>query len=36
MTHRIADGAPALWAAAEHVFADAVASGWLLPAPTTA
>lgn len=34
MTHRIADGAPALWAAAEEVFADAVASGWLLPAPT--
>ncbi len=36
MTHRIADGAPALWEAAEHVFADAVAEGWLLPAPATA
>lgn len=36
MTHRIADGAPTLWAAAEYIFADAVASGWLLPAPVTA
>lgn len=36
LTHRIADGAPTLWAAAEQVFADAVASGWLLPAPATA
>ncbi len=36
MTQRIADGAPDLWAAAEHVFADAVASGWLLPASATA
>ncbi len=32
MTHRIADGSPTLWAAAEHVFADAVRCGWLLPA----
>lgn len=34
MTQRIADGSPALWEAAEHVFADAVACGWLLPAPS--
>lgn len=33
MTGRIADGAPPLWAAAEAVFADAVANGWLLPSP---
>jgi putative hydrolases of HD superfamily len=33
MTHRIAHGAPALWAAAETVFADAVANGWLRPPP---
>jgi putative hydrolase of HD superfamily len=33
MSARIADGAPALWAAAERVFADAVAQRWLLPAP---
>jgi putative hydrolase of HD superfamily len=36
MTGRIADGAPELWAAAETVFADAVANGWLLPAPRPA
>ncbi len=29
LTRRIADGAPSLWAAAETVFADAVARGWL-------
>lgn len=34
LTRRIADGSPALWAAAEAVFADAVAMGWLKPAPT--
>jgi putative hydrolase of HD superfamily len=28
-TRRIADGAPALWSAFEHVVADAVANGWL-------
>ena len=32
MTQRIGEGSPTLWAAAESVFADAVASGWLLPA----
>jgi putative hydrolases of HD superfamily len=32
LTHRIADGSPALWRAAEAVFADAVARGWLRPA----
>jgi putative hydrolase of HD superfamily len=31
MTQRIAQGAPTLWAAAEAVFADAVANGWLRP-----
>ncbi len=31
MTERIADGSPALWSAAESVFADAVANGWLKP-----
>lgn len=31
-TRRIADGAPALWSAFEHVVADAVANGWLRPA----
>lgn len=31
MTQRIEEGAPELWAAAESVFADAVANGWLLP-----
>lgn len=35
LTRRIAEGSPALWAAAEAVFADAVARGWLLPAPGT-
>jgi len=33
MTQRIAQGAPALWRAAEAVFADAVQNGWLLPVP---
>jgi putative hydrolase of HD superfamily len=33
LTSRIAQGSPALWAAAETVFADAVANGWLKPAP---
>lgn len=33
LTRRIADGSPTLWAAAEAVFADAVANGWLKPAP---
>jgi putative hydrolase of HD superfamily len=33
LTSRIAQGSPALWAAAETVFADAVAHGWLKPAP---
>ena len=33
LTSRIALGSPALWAAAETVFADAVAHGWLKPAP---
>lgn len=32
LTKRIADGSPTLWAAAEAVFADAVANGWLRPA----
>jgi len=32
-TARIAQGSPALWAAAEAVFADAVANGWLKAAP---
>lgn len=36
LTRRIEDGAPALWAAAEAVFADAVANGWLRPAPAPA
>ncbi len=31
-TRRIAEGAPALWSAFEHVVADAVANGWLRPA----
>lgn len=34
LTRRIAEGSPALWAAAESVFADAVAQGWLKSAPT--
>ena len=33
LTGRIADGAPALWDAAQAVFADAVAQGWLRPSP---
>jgi putative hydrolases of HD superfamily len=33
LTARIADGSPALWEAAEAVFTDAVANGWLRPAP---
>lgn len=33
LTSRIALGSPTLWAAAETVFADAVANGWLKPAP---
>lgn len=33
LTRRIAHGSPALWAAAEQVFADAVRHGWLRPAP---
>jgi putative hydrolase of HD superfamily len=33
LTSRIALGSPALWAVAETVFADAVANGWLKPAP---
>lgn len=36
LTNRIALGSPALWAAAEAVFADAVANGWLKPAPAVA
>ncbi len=34
LTRRIEHGSPTLWAAAEVVFADAVACGWLKPAPT--
>lgn len=33
LTRRIADGAPALWQAAQAVFDDAVARGWLRAAP---
>lgn len=33
LTQRIADGSPALWEAAQAVFADAVAQGWLRPVP---
>lgn len=36
LTCRIADGSPALWAAAEAVIADAVRQGWLSPAPAVA
>lgn len=36
MSGRIADGSPALWGAAEAVFADAVARGWLRLMPTGA
>jgi putative hydrolases of HD superfamily len=31
LTKRIADGSPVLWSAAEAIFADAVANGWLRP-----
>jgi len=31
MTSRIAEGSPVLWQAAESIFADAVANGWLRP-----
>lgn len=31
LTNRIADGSPVLWDAAQAVFADAVAQGWLRP-----
>ena len=31
LTRRISDGSPTLWAAAQTVFADAVAQGWLQP-----
>jgi putative hydrolase of HD superfamily len=33
MTHRIAQGSPALWHAAEAVFADAIHNGWLRSTP---
>jgi putative hydrolases of HD superfamily len=33
LTSRIALGSPVLWAAAEVIFADAVANGWLKPIP---
>jgi putative hydrolase of HD superfamily len=33
LTRRIAEGSPALWDAAQAVFADAVAHGWLRPSP---
>ena len=36
LTRRIEQGSPTLWAAAEVVFADAVACGWLKPAPVPA
>jgi len=36
LTRRIAEGAPALWDAAEAVFADAIACGWLRPAVAAA
>ena len=36
LTRRIEQGSPTLWAAAETVFADAVAHGWLKPAPAPA
>ncbi|HTI00670.1 MAG TPA: HD domain-containing protein [Acidisoma sp.] len=36
LTRRIEHGSPTLWAAAEVVFADAVACGWLKPAPAPA
>jgi putative hydrolase of HD superfamily len=34
LTRRIEHGSPTLWAAAEVVFADAIACGWLKSAPT--
>ncbi len=34
LTGRISEGSPALWAAAEAVFADAVAHGWLKASST--
>lgn len=33
-SRRIAEGSPELWAAAEAVFADAIAKGWLKPNPS--
>jgi putative hydrolases of HD superfamily len=33
LTRRIADGSPALWQAAEAIYMDAVACGWLRPSP---
>ena len=36
LTQRIADGSPVLWEAAQAVFQDAVAQGWLRPAPKVA
>ena len=36
LTQRIADGSPVLWEAAQAVFADAVAQGWLRPMPCVA
>ena len=35
LTGRIAEGSPALWDAAQAVFADAVARRWLRPAPSS-
>lgn len=35
LTSRIADGSPALWAAAEAVIGDAVHRGWLKPSPNS-
>lgn len=36
LTQRIRDGSPMLWDAAQAVFADAVARGWLRPVPEVA
>jgi putative hydrolases of HD superfamily len=36
LTQRIAEGSPALWVAAEAVFMDALANGWLRPPPEAA
>ena len=36
LTQRIADGSPVLWEAAQAVFADAVAQGWLRSVPKVA